>query len=153
MGANLIHISSEQVYNGNLEEGPYGENTIPAPDTVYGKQKLLGEQEVSKITEHVWILRFNWLFGFPEKCGKVNGNIIWNITRALLKGENMRVSSNEYRGMTYIYDLLKSFNKIFEIPFGIYNAGSENNLSTYDVAKIILEEMNLSHKVNKNSVL
>ncbi|WP_291572929.1 SDR family oxidoreductase [Clostridium sp. UBA4548] len=146
--ANLIHISSEQVYNGNLEEGPYDENTIPVPDTVYGKQKLLGEQEVSKITEDAWILRFNWLFSFPEKCGRVNANIIWNITRALLNGEKMRVPSNEYRGMTYIYDLLKNFNKIFEIPFGIYNTGSESNLSTYDVAKIILEEMDLSHKVN-----
>lgn len=147
--ANLIHISSEQVYNGNLEEGPYNEDTIPIPDTVYGKQKLLAEQEVSKITENVWILRFNWLFGFPEKCGKVNANIIWNVTRALLKDENIKVPSNEYRGMTYVYDLLENFYKIFEIPFGIYNTGSENNLSTYNVAKIILEEMNLSHKINE----
>lgn len=39
--------------------------------------------------------------------------------------------------MTYVYDLVKNFNKIFEIPFGIYNTGSENNLSTYNVGKII----------------
>ena len=51
--------------------------------------------------------------------------------------------------MTYVYDLLENFYKIFEIPFGIYNTGSENNLSTYNVAKIILEEMNLSHKINE----
>lgn len=147
--SKLIHISSEQIYNGNLEEGPYDENTIPVPNTVYGEQKLLGEQEVSKITEDAWILRLNWLFCYPEKCGRVNDNIMWNITRALLKGEKIAVPSNEYRGMTYIYDLLKNFNKIFEIPFGVYNTGSENNLSTYDVTKIILEEMNLSHRVNE----
>lgn len=147
VNAKLIHISSEQIYNGNLEEGPYSETTIAVPDTVYGKQKLLGEQEVSKITDEAWILRFTWLFGFPEKCGKVNANIMWNITRALLKGESIKVPAYEYRGMTYIYDLLENFNKIFDIPFGIYNTGSENNLSTYEVAKIILEEMNLSHKI------
>lgn len=147
-GAKMIYISSEQVYNGNQESGPYTEESIPVPNTNYGRQKLEGEERVKEIlNEEVWILRFTWLFGLPERIGKNSTNLTWNIISAALKGEKIKVPANEYRGMTYIYDLLESFHKIFHIPYGIYNIGSENNLNNYEIAEVILNAMGLSNRI------
>ena len=40
IGAKMVFISSEQVFNGNPEAGPYKETDQALPDTVYGQTKL-----------------------------------------------------------------------------------------------------------------
>ena len=68
--AKMIFISSEQVFNGNIEPGPYTEEVTPCPSTVYGENKLEAEGMLKQILEELWILRFTWLFGVPERnCG------------------------------------------------------------------------------------
>lgn len=146
-GAKMIQLSTEQVYNGNREEGPYSEEDTPVPNTNYGKHKLMAEKQIRQILDDVWILRLTWLFGFPERFGKVNANIIWNVLSAILKGKTVRMPANEYRGMTYVYDLINSFKNILNIPYGTYNTGSENNLSTYDTAELVVEEMGLDFRI------
>jgi dTDP-4-dehydrorhamnose reductase len=145
-GAKMLHLSTEQIFNGNVQTGPYGEDIVPEPNTTYGKHKLQAEEEIRNILEETWILRLTWLFGFPERYGKVNSNIVWNVVSAALKGKRINIPVNEIRGMTYVYDLLKNMAKIMEIPYGIYNTGSENNLSTYNIAELIINEMGLSYR-------
>lgn len=148
-GAKMIYLSSEQVFNGNPEPGPYTENTLPIPSTNYGRHKLEGEKIVKEmLKDNVWILRFTWMFGLPETCGKTGSNLLWNIISAAIKGEKIKVPANEYRGMTYVYDMISSMDKIFEIPCGTYNVGSRNDLSNYEVAKIVLKSMGISHRIN-----
>lgn len=144
--AKMIHLSTEQLYNGNAEPGPYSEETIPIPNTIYGMHKLQAEEEINKILEEAFILRLTWLFGFPERYSRVNPNIIMNILSAALKGEKLKIPTNEYRGMTYVYNLLDSIPKILELPYGTYNAGSENNLSTYEIAENVVDELGLSRR-------
>lgn len=148
--AKLIHLSTEQLYNGNAESGPYSEDRNPPnPNTVYGKHKLMAEEEIQSLMEEAWILRFTWLFGLPERGCKVNPNIVWNVVSAALKGKAMRLSVNEYRGMTYVYDVLKNFEAIFDIPYGIYNTGSENDVSTYEAGTMVLNELGLGHRIDE----
>lgn len=146
--SKLIYLSSEQVFNGNLESGPYDENDIPTPNTIYGKHKLQTEDELKGIIEELWILRFTWLFGFPEKNCKVSSNIVWNIISSVLKDKKIKLPVNEFRGMTYVYDLIENFHKFFNLPYGTYNTGSQNDLSTYDIALLILKEIGLDHKAD-----
>ena len=145
--AKLIYLSSDQVYNGNIQSGPYSEECIAMPNTVYGKHKIDAENHIKKIVDDAVILRLTWLFSLPERTKKVNSNIIWNVIKATLKNESMSLPANEYRGITYVYDLIQNFSKIMNIPGGIYNAGSENSLSTYDIGKIIIEQMGLNNRV------
>lgn len=147
-GAKLLHLSTEQIFNGNREAGPYSEESIPEPNTTYGKHKLQAEKEINSILEGTWILRLTWLFGFPERYKKVNPNIIWNVVSAALKGRTLRIPTNEFRGMTYVYDLLKNLPAIMEIPYGIYHTGSENNLSTYETAETVVDELGLSYRMS-----
>ncbi|MEW8955414.1 NAD(P)-dependent oxidoreductase [Clostridium sp.] len=141
----VIFLSSEQVYNGNEEVGPYSENIIPSPNTEYGRQKLQGEEEVFKYNKDSVVLRLTWLFGMPERNKKVNSNILFNAINALTRREKITICSNEFRGMTYVYDIVDNFEKIMKLKGGIYNCGSENNMSSYEVASYIGESLNLNY--------
>jgi dTDP-4-dehydrorhamnose reductase len=119
------------------------------PNTVYGRHKLEAENAIYGITKDPVILRLTWLFSLPERKVKINSNIIWNLVKAALKSEKITLPANEYRGITYVYDLISNFEKILNLPKGVYNTGSENYLSTYEVGKIILENMGLGHRVEE----
>ncbi len=62
MGAKLIHISPDYVFNG---EGtlPYREDDPVDPVGVYGKSKEAGERAIRDILEEHYILRTSWLYG------------------------------------------------------------------------------------------
>ncbi|MCB2289721.1 sugar nucleotide-binding protein [Clostridium sp. CS001] len=147
--SKLIYLSSDQVYNGNTEIGPYNENCIATSNTVYSNHKLEAENKITEILNNACILRLTWLFTLPEKSKKTNANIICNVLSAALKNEILKLPSHEYRGITYVYDLIDNFDKILNLPSGIYNTGSENDLSTYDIGTIVLNKMGLSHRINE----
>ena len=75
VGAKMVFLSSEQVFNGNEEPGPYRECDRPRPDTVYGKNKWEAEQLLGAQIEEYWVLRFTWMFGVPERFRPVVANI------------------------------------------------------------------------------
>lgn len=144
--AKLFFLSSDQIYNGTLKEGPYSEEE-GAPNTVYGRHKLEAEKAASEITESVVSLRLTWMFSLPERNKKINSNIVWNVVKAALKGEALKLPIYEYRGITYVQDLIENFNKIFFLPEGVYNCGSENNLTTYDIGRVVLNTMGLKEEL------
>lgn len=146
--AKMVFISSEQVFNGNLESGPYTEEDIPNPDTMYGKNKLEAEGLLKEILDKVWILRFTWLFGLPERNCGMSPNILWNTISIALADKKTKVTCNEYRGLTYVYELIDQFSKIFDIPYGTYHVGSHNNLSRYDISCLILKESGLENRID-----
>lgn len=147
--SKLIFISSEQVFNGNYESGPYIEEDIPCPDTVYGQTKLEAEGRLQEMLEELWILRFPWLFGMPERGLSINPNILWGTITTAISGKKEKVAVNEYRGMSYVYDIIEKFYKIFELPYGTYHVGAENNLSRYDAACLVLRKLGLSHRISE----
>lgn len=143
----MIYLSSDQVYNGNKESGPYDEIVIPIPSNVYGKHKLEAEENILRLLDDAVILRLTWLYGLPERNKKISSNIIWNILKSSMKNEAIKLSVNEYRGITYVYDLLNKFEEFFKLSGGVYNAGNENNLSTYEIGEIVLRELGLEHRI------
>lgn len=144
--STLVFASSDQIYNGNLEKGPYKEKTIPSPNNVYGLSKLRSEKSIKEILDTYYNLRLTWLFSLPERNRKINKNIICNILDSILKNNPIAFSPNEFRGISYAYDIIENFEKLLKLPSGDYNFGSENNLSTYDVALKILEFLNIKDR-------
>ena len=149
VGAKLIFISSEQVFNGNPEAGPYSEEHTPVPDTIYGQNKLEAEKELKSILDQIWVLRFTWLFGLPERNTSINPNVLWNAQQALQNGTVMAERTNEFRGLTYVHELIDQFPKIFEIPYGTYHVGAHNPLSRYDIAAHILTELGQAERLGE----
>lgn len=144
--STLVFASSDQIYNGNLEKGPYTEKTIPSPNNVYGLSKLRSEKSIKEILDTYYNLRLTWLFSLPERNRKINKNIICNILNSILKNNPIAFSPNEFRGISYAYDIIENFEKLLKLPSGDYNFGSENNLSTYDVALKVLEFLNIKDR-------
>lgn len=146
-GSKLVFISTEQIFNGNLEAGPYSEEHTPIPDTVYGKNKLEAEGELKSILDELWILRFTWLFGLPERNTAINPNVVWNALEALINGKVMRKRRNEFRGLTYVQELIEQFPTIFTIPYGTYHTGAHNACSRYDIAEHVLTELGQKYRL------
>lgn len=149
VNAKMIFLSSEQVFNGNSEKGPYTEEVTPCPDTMYGKNKLEAEGILKEILDELWILRFTWLFGMPERNCGMSPNILWGTLTDILKGNKIKVTPNEYRGLTYVHEVIDQFPKIFDIPFGTYHIGSHNSLNRYDICSLILKENGLEHRIEE----
>jgi len=138
IGAKLIFASSEQVYNGtNKTIAPYLEDSVIEPASVYGKHKLLAEEKVKDILDDYIILRLTWLFDMPKDGLKTNSNLIWGTFESLIKGNTIDGNINEFRGITYVKELVDNFEKILTLPTGIYNTGSENDLSRYETLEEI----------------
>ena len=148
-GTKLVFISTEQVFNGNPEKGPYSELDQPVPDTVYGQNKLEAEQELASILDEMWVLRFTWLFGLPERNTTINPNVVWNTLQALVNGRVMHERRNEFRGLTYVHELIEQFPKIFTIPYGTYHTGAHNPASRYEIAEHILTELGQQERLNE----
>lgn len=147
--SKLVNCSSEQIYNGNDESGPYKESCDVTPNSVYAIHKLNAEREVDKLLDNAVHLRLTWMFGLPERGCKVNTNIITNIIRAIMNGDIYKAPSNEYRGMTYVHEVVENIEKIINLPKGVYNTGSENEYSTYEIAKIVVQNLKLNRRLEE----
>ncbi|PWJ38453.1 SDR family oxidoreductase [Sediminitomix flava] len=143
-GIELVFLSTEQVFNGNEEEGPYSEETLPSPNTYYGTTKLEAEKAIAETLDNFWILRLTWLFGMPERGLKINPNILWSTIHDQLKGNVMNVSDMEYRGLTYVYEFIENLTKVFDLPHGLYHFGSENPFSRYQNVIQVLEKIGVN---------
>ena len=83
----------------------------------------------------------------PRAPPAVAANILWDTIRSVLKGEKIRVPSREYRGSTYVNELIDQFGKVFDLPFGTYHVGSKNELNRYEVVSLILRELGLENRI------
>lgn len=62
LGVPLVHYSTDYVFDGEKNE-PYAEDDTPAPLSVYGRTKLLGEEGVRAAGPPHLILRVAWVYG------------------------------------------------------------------------------------------
>ena len=123
--AKLICFSSDQVYSGSDEEGPYSEDMVK-PDNIYAEHKLEMEQRVLDIAPDAVMLRAEWMYDYYLK----KSNYFMNIINAK---ESVCFSSHQYRGITYVKEVAENMEKVIHLPGGIYNFGSETTKSMYEM--------------------
>lgn len=84
MGACLVHYSTDYVFDGSGTQ-PWHETDVPAPMSVYGKTKYLGEQVVRKNCPRHLILRTSWVVGAH------GGNFLKTMLRLAAERDSLRV--------------------------------------------------------------
>lgn len=127
----LICFSSDQVYGGFDEEGPYSEDTVK-PNNIYAEHKLEMEKAVLDICPDAVMLRAEWMYDYYLK----KPNYFMNVINAK---ETISFSSKQYRGITYVKEVAENMENAIKLPGGIYNFGSETTKSMYEITKEFLD--------------
>jgi len=145
IGARLIHISTDYVFDGTKPvPEPYREADPVGPVSVYGSSKLTGEENVRKNATDYLILRTAWLYG-------IGGT---NFLKTMLKlarskpRQKIRVVNDQFGSLTWTYSLALQIKLILETNLrGIVHATAEGYCSWYEGAKYFLERMNIPHEL------
>ncbi|HAX72266.1 MAG TPA: NAD(P)-dependent oxidoreductase [Firmicutes bacterium] len=139
-GSKLIFTSSDQVYNGTVECGPYLENQA-CPNSVYAHTKFEAEKRIANELDSYYNLRLTWLFSLPESHLRLNQNVFMNIINAVQNKTPLSMAAHEFRGMTYVYDVIDQLIPMLQQPYGTYNFGSENDLCSATIGKEIAKRL------------
>lgn len=142
-GAKLVAFSSDQVYAGVQQPGPLAETVQLSPANVYGRQKLEMEPRVLDACPDAVLLRATWMYDLPGYGLPIRGNLPLNLAKAALYGEKVRVSSRDYRGVTYVRQAVENLLPAAALPGGVYNYGSENQYDMVTTARAFAEAMKL----------
>jgi dTDP-4-dehydrorhamnose reductase len=143
----FIHISSDYVYDGNLNV-PYNENITANPLSAYGRSKLAGEK-YALLHNGSMIIRTSWLYS------SFGNNFVKTILRNAAEKESLKVVFDQTGTPTYAADLAGAIMNIISgvirnqiaMNSGIYNYSNEGVCSWYDFAREIIKESGLTCRV------
>lgn len=142
-GGKLLLCSSDQVYFGSPLPGPHGEAEMVTPGNVYGCQKLRAELRCLEILPETVCLRLSWMYAGEDYPGQ-HGHFLTAL-KAALEDESKPITWPIFdrRGLTDVDYVVKNLPAALELPGGLWNFGSENDRSTYDTVKAVLEELGM----------
>lgn len=132
-GLKMVHISTDYVFDGTGYV-PYTEDMPVAPNTVYGKTKLAGEQALLEVCSRALIIRTAWLYsGFGN-------NFVKTMLRLGAERDHLNVVFDQIGTPTYAADLADAILQILSadkfVP-GIYHFTNEGVCSWYDFTTMI----------------
>lgn len=144
IGASLIHISTDYVFDG-MKNTPYTESDTTNGLSVYGKTKVLGEQEVLKHAKTCAIIRTAWLFSEQGR------DFIATVRRVASSRNEMSVVYDQVGSPTYIPDLAAIVITVGQMlekgEKEIFHATNEGVCTWYDLANTVTKELSLNCKI------
>lgn len=139
--AKLVHISTDYVFSGTGKL-PYNEWDICAPESIYGKSKLLGEQYVREHSSKYFIVRTAWLYGY------VGNNFVKTMLKLGKEKDQIKVVNDQIGNPTNANDLAHHILKIaLTDNYGIYHCTGNDEISWFDFASLIMKYADLNCKV------
>ncbi|MBQ0039132.1 MAG: dTDP-4-dehydrorhamnose reductase [Treponema sp.] len=146
LGAKLIHISTDYVFDGTSTR-PYTEEDAKNPVGVYSRTKAEGERQIEKEMTLYYILRTAWLYGFDGK------NFVYTMTKAMNSNPEVRVVNDQKGTPTCAVDLAELIIRIIDssdkapflfgkksaLPYGIYNFTNMGETTWYEFSRKIYE--------------
>jgi dTDP-4-dehydrorhamnose reductase len=137
VGAVLIHISTDYVFEGDKEK-PYSESDPVNPQSVYGKSKLEGEVAIKEYCRKYIILRTSWVFA------RRGHNFVNTMLRLGKEKTVLSIVGDQYGGPTYAGDIANLVAVIVgkiengeNINWGLYHYSGLPHVSWYEFAEII----------------
>lgn len=133
----FIHISTDYVFDGKAYR-PYEEENPFNAQSIYGKSKISGEENILIEADRAVILRTSWLY---SPWGK---NFLKTMLRLGKEKNELGVVYDQVGTPTYAGDLANAVMTIIENShkikdISIYHYSNEGAISWYDFAKAIME--------------
>jgi dTDP-glucose 4,6-dehydratase len=137
LGAGLIHISTDYVFDGkgirdasgNLR--PYREEDPVAPIGVYARSKAEGETAVLNTCSRAVVLRTAWLYG------RFGNNFVFTMLRLMKERDAVRVVADQRGTPTWAADLAQAILTVLRAPtqtYGIYHFTNGGECTWYEFA-------------------
>jgi dTDP-4-dehydrorhamnose reductase len=137
LGATLIHISTDYVFDGK-KNTPYVEEDAPFPLNVYGNSKLAGEYYARTINPKHFVLRTSALYGKHPCRAKGGRNFVDLMLELARTRDRVRVVDDEFVSPTPTVDLAREIVRLSRSDaYGLYHATAEGSCSWYEFAREI----------------
>jgi dTDP-4-dehydrorhamnose reductase len=129
-GTNLIHISTDYVFDGNTAK-PWIETDTAEPINIYGKSKLLGEELALQSNPNTLVIRTSWVY---SSYGK---NFVKTMIRLMQEKPSINVVNDQFGSPTYAADLAEVIVTIISsgkwVP-GVYHFSNDGVTSWFNFA-------------------
>ncbi len=133
IGAKLIHISTDYVFEGNSTK-PYVEWDICNPQSVYGSTKYLGEEYIKQFCSRYFIVRTAWLYGY------YGNNFVKTMLRITKENGAAKVVNDQFGNPTNAADLAHHILKLVPTEeYGIYHGTGSGECSWFELTQKIVE--------------
>jgi dTDP-4-dehydrorhamnose reductase len=148
MRAHFVHISTDYVFGGTHSR-PLKPEDSKTPDSVYGKSKLQGEEDVLRQQPQSIIIRTSWLYSVYGK------NFLKTMLQLGKERDSLNVVFDQVGTPTLADDLANTILSIIEKVIkgekqftpGVYHFSNEGVCSWYDFTKAIFHETGISCNV------
>ena len=157
IGAKLIHISTDYVFDGTAA-APYNESDPKRPLGVYGQTKSDGEDEIQKTMTQYFIIRTSWLYGYDRP------NFVYTMAKLMNLKEEIKVVNDQRGSPTFTADLAEAILQIIKnvqkagasifsketVPYGIYHFTDTGDTTWFDFAVEIQRLLNKRKLLSNN---
>ena len=135
IGATLIHISTDYVFDGKGST-PRTEDMEINPIGVYGVTKAHGEKAIAEETDKFYIIRTAWLYGWVGK------NFVYTMIRAMNTHDSVKVVNDQKGSPTFAGDLANVIVKMMQsdAPYGIYHCTDLGEITWWDFTNEIKKQ-------------
>jgi dTDP-4-dehydrorhamnose reductase len=132
VGARLIHISTDAVFDGR--SAPYDETAQPTPINEYGRAKASAETLLHSYTNHV-IVRTSLIYGLQQ----MDRGTAW-MAEALQTGQSVTLFANQIRNPVWAETLSLACLELVENDFtGVLNVAGRQAMTRAEFALTMLD--------------
>ena len=137
----LIHISTDQIFDGNSKF--YKETDLTSPINYYGKSKLLAEKICKEIKNSV-IIRTNFI-GWSQNKKKITF-LNWLFSTLATDG-HVKMFNDVYFSPIEVSKFSETILNLMASPFsGLINISGKDRVSKYEFGKLIANEFGYDSK-------
>jgi dTDP-4-dehydrorhamnose reductase len=142
LGALVLHYSTDYVFDGT-KQGAYTESDTPAPQSVYGRTKLEGEQGLAAANPRHLILRTSWVVGAH------GGNFAKTMLRLAGERDKLAVVADQFGAPTpaaLLADVSAHLVREYArtggagFPYGTYHVAAGGETSWHGYAQFVIGE-------------
>lgn len=140
IGATLIHISTDYVFDGTGNT-PRTEDMPIAPLGVYGLTKAEGEKSVLENTDKYYIIRTAWLYGWAGR------NFVYTMIKAMNTHDAVKVVNDQKGSPTFAGDLSNVIINFYKrcsqgkpVEYGIYHCTDIGEITWWDFTNEIKKQ-------------
>ena len=139
----IIHFSTDYVFDGD-KKSLYTEDDNPSPINVYGRSKLLGEENLKNNYENYLIFRVSWVYGDGKQ------NFIYKLINWYKNNSKLRVSTDEVSIPTNTSLIVNVVLKAIDNDLkGLWHLTSSGHTSRYEWAAKVFEMLNIKIDIEK----